>query len=67
MFAKNTGKLLTHKYLMESLWGNFTAGGSQKLRVHIAQLRKKIESDGKDPFIITETGIGYRMLQRSRE
>lgn len=64
LFAKNPGKLLTHNQIIKELWGNFAAGGSQKLRVHIAQLRKKIESDSKRPYIITETGIGYRMPER---
>jgi two-component system KDP operon response regulator KdpE len=61
LFAKNAGKLLTHNHIVKELWGAYAAGGSQKLRVHIAQLRKKIETDPGRPFIVTETGVGYRM------
>lgn len=62
LFAKNAGKLLTHNHIVKELWGAYALdGGSRKLRVHIAQLRKKIESDPARPFIVTETGVGYRM------
>ena len=61
LFAKNAGKLLTHNHIVKELWGAYAAGGSQKLRVHIAQLRKKIETEPARPYIITETGVGYRM------
>jgi two-component system KDP operon response regulator KdpE len=61
LFAKNEGKVLTHQYLLKEIWGPGYINQSQYLRVFIAQLRKKIETDANRPvFIITESGIGYR-------
>lgn len=61
LFAKNEGKVLTHQYLLREVWGPGYINQSQYLRVFIAQLRKKIETDANRPaFIVTESGIGYR-------
>lgn len=61
LFAKNSGKVLTHHYLLKQVWGPGYANESQYLRVFIAQLRKKIEDDANHPkLIITESGVGYR-------
>ncbi len=63
LLAKNEGKVLTHQYLLREVWGPGYINQSQYLRVFIAQLRKKIESDANRPeYIITESGIGYRFL-----
>lgn len=61
LFAKNEGKVLTHQYILREIWGPGYINQSQYLRVFIAQLRKKIETDPNRPeFIITESGVGYR-------
>jgi two-component system, OmpR family, KDP operon response regulator KdpE len=61
LFARNDGKVLTHQYLLKQVWGPSHINESQYLRVFIAQLRKKIESDPNRPqYILTESGIGYR-------
>jgi two-component system KDP operon response regulator KdpE len=61
LFVKNEGKVLTHQYLLREVWGPGYINQSQYLRVFIAQLRKKIETDANRPeFIITESGVGYR-------
>jgi two-component system, OmpR family, KDP operon response regulator KdpE len=61
LFAKNEGKVLTHHYLLREVWGPGYMEQSQYLRVFIAQLRKKIETDPNFPIhIITESGVGYR-------
>ncbi|HEY3406341.1 MAG TPA: response regulator [Ohtaekwangia sp.] len=61
LFAKNEGKVLTHQYLLNQVWGPSYRNESQYLRVFIAQLRKKIETDANRPaHIITESGVGYR-------
>ncbi len=61
LFAKNEGRVLTHHYLLKEIWGETYVGQSQYLRVFIAQLRKKIETDPNRPVIIvTESRIGYR-------
>lgn len=61
LLAKNEGKVLTHQYLLQQVWGPSYVNESQYLRVFIAQLRKKIEDDANRPaHILTESGVGYR-------
>ena len=61
-FVKNEGKVLTHQYLLREVWGPGYIQQSQYLRVFIAQLRKKIETDPNNPtIIVTESGVGYRL------
>lgn len=63
LFVKHEGKVLTHPYLLREVWGPGYISQSQYLRVFIAQLRKKIESDPNRPtYIVTESGIGYRFI-----
>lgn len=63
LFVKNEGKVLTHQYLLREVWGPGYINQSQYLRVFIAQLRKKIETDPNHPeHIITESGVGYRFV-----
>jgi two-component system KDP operon response regulator KdpE len=63
LLTRNDGKVLTHQYLLNKVWGPSYHNQSQYLRVFIAQLRKKIESDPNRPaFIVTESGIGYRFI-----
>ena len=62
VLALNKGKLLTHKYLMQQVWGEAYGDDNQYLRIYIAQLRQKIEKDpARDQFIVNEPGIGYRL------
>jgi two-component system, OmpR family, KDP operon response regulator KdpE len=61
LFARNAGKVLTHRYILEQVWGPAYAEETQYSRVYVAQLRKKIEDDPSHPkLIVTESGIGYR-------
>ena len=63
LFVKNEGKVLTHQFILNQVWGPGYVDQSQYLRVYIAQLRKKIETDPNRPnYIITETGVGYRFV-----
>jgi two-component system KDP operon response regulator KdpE len=63
LLVRNDGKVLTHQYLLKNVWGNAQQNQSQYLRVFVAQLRKKIETDPNRPvYIITESGIGYRFI-----
>lgn len=65
LFARNEGKVLTHQYLLREIWGPGYITQTQYLRVFIAQLRKKIESDPNHPeMIFTESGIGYRFVAK---
>jgi two-component system KDP operon response regulator KdpE len=61
LMAKNEGRVLTHVYILQEIWGYGYTEQTQYLRVFIAQLRKKIEDDPSKPkLLITESGIGYR-------
>lgn len=63
ILAKNEGKVLTHNYLLNLVWGPGYVQQSQYLRVFIAQLRKKIEDNPNNPeIIITESSVGYRLV-----
>jgi two-component system, OmpR family, KDP operon response regulator KdpE len=65
LFAKNEGKVLTHPFLLRTVWGPGFINQSQYLRVFIAQIRKKIEKDPNRPeYLITESGVGYRFLSK---
>jgi two-component system, OmpR family, KDP operon response regulator KdpE len=60
ILAQHAGKVLTHKFLLNELWSELT--DAQYLRVYVRQLRRKIENDAERPqYILTETGIGYRL------
>jgi two-component system KDP operon response regulator KdpE len=60
VLVQHAGKVLTHKFLLGELWDDLT--DAQYLRVYVRQLRQKIEIDPERPqFVLTETGIGYRM------
>lgn len=59
--VKNSGKVLTHQYLLKEVWGPLNVQETHYLRVFVATLRKKIESDPARPkLILTEQGVGYR-------
>lgn len=65
LMAKNEGKVLTHHYLLNQVWGPSYSNESQYLRVFVAQLRKKIETDANRPaHIITESRVGYRFVAK---
>jgi two-component system KDP operon response regulator KdpE len=63
LFVTHAGKVLTHRLLLTEVWGPNATERTEYLRVHIAHLRDKIESDPAHPeLIVTESGIGYRLL-----
>lgn len=62
LFARNRGKVLTHTFVLENVWGRGYGNETHYLRVFMAQLRKKIEENPSIPqYIVTESGMGYRM------
>ena len=63
LLAKDVGKVLTHTYLTEKIWGSSWESDMASLRVHMATLRKKLEKDPDTQYIQTHIGIGYRMLK----
>jgi two-component system KDP operon response regulator KdpE len=61
--AGHAGKVVTHKQILTAVWGPAHESDTQYLRVYVGQLRQKIEPNPSDPrFILTEPGIGYRLL-----
>ena len=61
LFVKNQGKILTHTFILENIWGRGFGKETHYLRVFMAQLRKKIEENPSVPqYIVTESGMGYR-------
>ena len=63
LLAKDAGKVLTHTYLTNKIWGSSWESDMASLRVHMATLRKKLEKDAQTQYIQTHIGIGYRMLK----
>lgn len=60
--VKNAGMVMTHRHLLEQVWGPGHAHQMQYLRVYMTQLRHKLERDPARPrYFLTETGIGYRL------
>lgn len=63
LLAQNAGKVLTHTYITDKIWGNSIDSDVASLRVFMASLRKKIEKDTAHPeYIQTHIGTGYRMI-----
>ena len=60
--VKNAGKVLTHRQLLRTVWGNAYENEMHILRVNISNLRRKIEPDPNQPhYVLTEPGVGYRL------
>ena len=64
LLSRYAGKVLTYDFIMKELWGPQNGGGNQILRVHMANIRRKIEKNPAEPqYIFTEVGVGYRMAE----
>ena len=64
LLAQNVGKVLTHKYITQKIWGIGWENNIASLRVFMATLRKKLETSQDSPtYIQTHIGVGYRMLK----
>jgi two-component system KDP operon response regulator KdpE len=63
LLAKNHGKVLTHKFITDNVWGSTGIDDTQSLRVCMGNLRRKLGEDPAQPkYIITEIGVGYRLI-----
>lgn len=62
LLAKNVGKVLTHKFIIQNVWGSAVDNSDASLRVFMATLRKKL-NDSQQALIQTHIGIGYRMMK----
>lgn len=64
LLVNHSGKVLTHKYIQQEVWGYATSDEFQSLRVFMANIRRKIEDDTSKPrYITTEVGVGYRFAE----
>jgi two-component system KDP operon response regulator KdpE len=62
LFVRNAGRVLTHRFILQQIWGPTFEEESQYSRVYTGQLRKKLEDDPTHPrLLLTESGIGYRL------
>ncbi|MFA5190249.1 MAG: response regulator [Verrucomicrobiia bacterium] len=62
VLVQHTGKVVTHKHLLRTVWGPNAEEQSQYLRVYFTHLRKKLETEATGRLIQNEPGIGYRLL-----
>jgi two-component system KDP operon response regulator KdpE len=61
LFARNEGRVMTHRFILKEIWGVGYQTETQYLRVFVGSLRKKIEENPNNPLhLITESGVGYR-------
>jgi len=62
LLARWPGRVLTHRTILQEVWGPEYGSESQYLRVYASQLRKKLDDDPAHPRLITEPGVGYRLV-----
>ena len=66
--AKNSGKVVTYSSIMSDVWGPYTDTDNKILRVNMANIRRKLETNPAEPtYIFTELGVGYRMKEDESE
>ena len=62
LLVRNAGKVVTHRQILKEVWGPAYGGQTHYLRVYVAHLREKIETDPARPeLLLTEPGVGYRL------
>jgi two-component system KDP operon response regulator KdpE len=64
LLARHAGKVLTHRMILQEVWGPEYGTESEYLRVYASQLRKKLAEDPDRPRLVTEPGVGYRLIDR---
>jgi two-component system KDP operon response regulator KdpE len=60
--ARHPGRVLTHKAILQEVWGPEYGRETQYLRVYASQLRRKLGDDPSNPRLVTEPGVGYRLV-----
>jgi two-component system KDP operon response regulator KdpE len=63
LLARHPGRVLTHRMILQEVWGPEYGTESQYLRVYASQLRKKLAEDPEHPRLVTEPGVGYRLVE----
>jgi len=61
---RNEGRVLTHRFLLEKVWGEEYTDATDYLKKYIQRLRQKLEDDSENPrLIVTERGVGYKLMK----
>ncbi len=64
--ASNAGKVLTHRQILQHVWGAAYGDRDHYVRIHMSHLRRKLEDDPAQPkYLLTETAVGYRLVDGS--
>ena len=67
LLGKHAGQVLTYRHILRELWGPSASTDNKILRVHMANIRRKIEPNPDEPrYIMTEIGVGYRMAEKEQ-
>jgi len=64
LLARYQGKVLTHRNILQHVWGPDAVGRTEYLRTYANQLRRKLHEDPGSPRLVTEPGVGYRLIAR---
>ena len=67
LLARWPGRVLTHRTILQEVWGPDYGTETQYLRVYASQLRKKLGDDPTRPRLITEPGVGYRLVELEKD
>ena len=62
LLARHPGKVLTHRAILTNVWGPEAVGRTEYLRTYANQLRRKLEAEPAAPALVTEPGVGYRLV-----
>ena len=65
LLARHPGRVLTHRTILQDVWGPEYGRETQYLRVYASQIRKKLGDDAGAPRLVTEPGVGYRLVDRT--
>ena len=65
LLARYPGRVLTHRTILQEVWGPEYGSETQYLRVYASQIRKKLGDDAASPRLVTEPGVGYRLVDRT--
>ena len=65
LLARHQGRVLTHQTILQEVWGPKYGTETQYLRVYAGQIRKKLDEDMRNPRLVTDLGVGYRLQARA--
>lgn len=66
LLGRHAGQVLTYKHMLRELWGPYVSSDNKILRVHMANIRRKVEPNPDEPiYLFTEVGVGYRLVDEA--